>query len=86
MIINVPLTKNIERSTIISSEQIPELANEFFTDYLKSKNFFENSLGIDDLIEMAEIIQNLCYFLQVKNLTSLRLILINKQMETISEK
>ena len=86
LIINVPLTKNIERSTIISSEQIPELANEFFTDYLKSKNFFENSLGIDDLIEMAEIIQNLCYFLQVKNLTSLRLILINKQMETISEK
>ena len=86
LVINVPLEKNIERSTVISSDQLPKIANEFFTDYLKSKNFFEYSIDLDALIEMSEIVQNLCYFLQVKNLTSLRLILINKQLEKNNDK
>lgn len=84
--ITVPLDKNSERSTVVSPEQIPRLANEFFTDYLKSKNFFENSLDVNALSEMVEVVQNLCYFLQVKNLTSFRLILINKQVEKNNEK
>ncbi len=75
----IPNIKNgIERSTILSAEQVPELANEFFTDYLAKKNFFEYSLNLNDLTEMTELMQHLCYFLYIKNFTSLRLIFLNK--------
>ena len=77
------IKNNIERSTIISSEQIPEIANEFFTDYLPSKNFFENSLDLKSLNEMTDLVQHLCYFLHLKNFTSLRLVLINKNQKLI---
>ena len=77
---------NIERSTVISAEKIPEIANEFFTDYLPSKNFFENSLDLNSLNEMTELVQHLCHFLRLKNFSSLRLVLINKNADFNTKK
>ena len=81
LIIKTPISSNVERSTIISAEQIPEISNEFFTDFLTKKNFFENSINLNELTEMAELVQHLCYFLHLKDYTSLRLVLINKVNE-----
>ena len=84
--ITIPLSNNIERSTVISAEQIPEIANEFFTDYLPSKKFFENSLDLNALNEMTELVQHLCYFLHLKNYSTLRLVLISKDNTDIDSK
>ena len=81
LIIKTPIANNVERSTIISADQMPEISNEFFTDYLTKKNFFDYSITLNDLTEMTELIQHLCYFLHLKDYTSLRLVLINKDNE-----
>ena len=81
LLIKKPIVNNVERSTIISADQIPEISNEFFTDFLTKKNFFENSIDLNELTEMTELIQHLCYFLHLKDYTSLKLVLIDKEIE-----
>ena len=59
---NVPMEKKQQITNIINPEGLPDLCNEFYTEFLDSNNFF----GIydpDERNEIIDIIQHFCIWL-----------------------
>lgn len=54
-----------------NSEGLPDLCNDFITDFMEPKEYF----GMDTM-ELIEIIQHLCHWLFIKNYTTSRLTLV----------
>ena len=61
-----------EFTTYGNSETVPDLCNEFITDFMEINDYF----GLDTN-ELIEIIQHLCYWLYMKSFTASRLTLLN---------
>jgi hypothetical protein len=75
IILNEKIPKDVSEFTqFYDCEQVPEICNEFLSDYLEMNNFF----GItDDYInELIPLIQHFCYWLFLNNYTSSRLSLV----------
>jgi hypothetical protein len=75
IILNEKVPKEVKEFTqFYDAEQVPELCNEFLTDYLESNDFF----GIKDdyMPEFIPIIQHFCFWLFYNNYTSSRLSLV----------
>ena len=66
-----------EFTEIYDGEQIPEICNEFLTEFLASANFFGMN-SIEYKNEFQIIIQHFCFWLYENNFTSSKLIVNNK--------
>ena len=62
---------------IYDGEQIPEICNEFLTEFLTSANFFGMNTP-EYKNEFRTIIQHFCFWLYENNFTSAKLIVNNK--------
>lgn len=71
---NIPLTIN-EYTEYFNADQIPDICNEFVSEFLENSEFF----GMNEVEknEIIEIIQHLCYWLFKKGYTSSKLSLVN---------
>ena len=61
-----------EFTEVNNAETVPDLCNEFITDFMESNNFF----GLDTT-ELIEIIQHFCFWIYSKGYTQSRLTLLN---------
>lgn len=59
------------------AEQIPEICNEFLTDFLHSANYFGIDIGYQR--EFCKIIQHFCYWLYENNYTSSKLLFLSNE-------
>jgi hypothetical protein len=60
------------------AEQLPELCNEFLTEYLDSVEYLNYSDSKNETVaEFVKIIQHFCYWLYDNNYTSSKLLLVN---------
>lgn len=59
-----------------NADQVPDLCNEFITDFLENANFFGMN-SEEDRNEFIEIIQHFCYWLFKKSFTSSKLTLLS---------
>ena len=60
-----------EFTSIENAEIFPEQCNEFFSDFLEKKNFFD--FNDEDKNELIEIIQYFCYWLFLNSYTKSKL-------------
>ena len=58
-----------------NADQVPDLCNEFYTDFMENGNFFGLNTE-EDRNEFIEIIQHFCYWLFKKSFTSSKLTLL----------
>lgn len=59
-----------------SSEQAPDLCNEFITDFMENADFF--GLNLDrERLELIEVIQHFCHWLYERSYTTSRLTLLS---------
>lgn len=67
-----------EFTQVYDAEQIPEMCNEFLTDFLHSANYF----GIDLVYqgEFCKIIQHFCFWLYENNYTSSKLLFLSNEL------
>jgi len=64
-----------EYSTCVNSETVPEIFNEFVTDYLENNDYFGIELESDQN-EIIEIIQHFCVWIYMNGYTQSRLSLV----------
>lgn len=76
ILLNEQVPKHVKEFTqFYDAEQVPELCNEFLTEFLEVANFF----GLRDnyVNEFIDIIQHFCFWLYQNNFTASRLSLVN---------
>ena len=72
MVTNEIITEHKKEFTeIFNAEEIPEVCNDFFLDFMEPKRFF--GLNKEELIEL---IQNFCYWLYINKYAQSHLTLI----------
>jgi hypothetical protein len=76
LILNEKVPKEIKEFTqFYDAEQVPELCNEFLTEFLESHDYF--GIKEDYITEFIPIIQHFCFWLFHNNFTSSRLSLVS---------
>ena len=69
------IEKSKDYTEVYNSDQVPDLCNEFITDFMENADFF--GLNSDDnKNELIEIIQHFCFWLFDNGYTSSRLTLL----------
>ena len=66
------INDKIEYSSINNGEKIPQLCNEFYSDFLEENNFF-GIIDEKDRLEIIEIIQHFCTWLYKQKYTKSKL-------------
>jgi hypothetical protein len=76
IILNEDIPEEITEFTQhFNADQVPDLCNEFITDFMENTNFFGLS-SEEDRSEFVEIIQHFCFWLFKKSFTSSKLTLL----------